>query len=43
MTIAKKIAQQGYSVIVVNGLADNDVVVCNAKEGNIAENVESLI
>ncbi|MBR5241142.1 MAG: sulfate adenylyltransferase subunit CysN, partial [Muribaculaceae bacterium] len=43
MTIAKKIAQQGYSVIVVNGLVDNDTIVCNAKEGNIAEDVKSLI
>lgn len=43
MTIAKKVAQQGYSVIAVNGLADNDAIVCNVKEGNIAEDVESLI
>lgn len=43
MTIAKKIAQQGYSVIVKNGLTDNEVVECNAKEGNITFDIESLI
>lgn len=43
MAIAKKIAQQGYSVIVKNGLTDNEVIECNAKEGNIASDIESLI
>ena len=43
MAIAKKIAHQGYSVIVMNGTVDNDVIVCNAKEGDIANDVKSLI
>ena len=43
MAIAKKIAKQGYSVIVMNGTTDNDVIVCNAKEGDIASDVKSLI
>ena len=43
MAIAKKIAKQGYSVIVMNGTVDNEVIVCNAKEGDIANDVKSLI
>ena len=43
MTIAKTIAKQGYSVIVINGLEDEDVVACNVKGGDIATDVESLI
>lgn len=43
MTIAKRIAEQGYSVIVMNSSACDGVVSCIAKEGEIANDVENLI
>ena len=43
MAIAKTIAKQGYSVIVINGIEGEDVIACNAKGGDIATDVESLI